>query len=151
MLYKETQDLVWWVKHLFLIGIGGILLGLIFSPRDPETTFWITPLLIFIGLLIIFMYVNFHSLEIKVQGRFLEFGFGIFKKGFLLSEIASCEETRITFSRYGGIGIRWGSDGTVCYNTRFGKGVRIKIIGKKKEYVLTSNNPQALCKALKAE
>jgi hypothetical protein len=148
MYYKEKQDLVWWVKYLFLIGIGGILLGLVLSPKDPETPFWLTPLLILIGLLLIFMYVNFRSLEVKVQGRSLEFGFGIFKKRFSLSDIISCEETTITFGEFLGIGIRRGFDGTICYNTRFGKGVRIKTKGK--VYVLTSNNPQALCEALKA-
>lgn len=149
MYYKEKQDLVWWVKYLFLIGISGILLGLVFSPNDPETPFWLTPFLILIGLFLIFMYVNFRSLEIKVQGGFLEFGFGIFKKRFLLTDIISCEETKITFGEFLGIGIRRGLDGTICYNMRFGKGVRIKIRDKKKDYVLTSNNPQALCQAIK--
>ncbi len=149
MYYKEKQDLVWWVKYLFIIGIGGILLGLVLSPKDPETPLWLTPLLIVIGLLLIFMYVNFRSLEIRVQGRFLEFGFGIFKKRFLLADIISCEKTEITFIKYSGIGIRRGLDGTICYNTRFGKGVRIKTKGK--VYALTSNNPLALCEAIRGK
>jgi hypothetical protein len=51
--------------------------------------------------------------------------------------------------KYWGIGVRLGMDGTICYNSRFGKGVRIKIRDKRKDYVLTSNNPQALCQALR--
>jgi len=149
--YKERQDLVWWVKYLFILGLAGIILGLVLSPSDPETPFWVTPLLVLLGLLFIFIFVNFRSLEIRIQGRFLEFGFGIFKKKFLLTDISSCEETKVAFSEYLGIGIRRGLDGTICYNTCFGKGVRIKVKSKKKDYVLTSNNPQALCQALKAE
>src|SRR3990170_3910056 len=96
-----------------------------------------------------FMFVNFRSLEIKVQGRFLEFGFGIFRKKIPLSDIVSCEESQVSFGRYWGIGIRVGTDGTICYNSRFGKGVRIKIKDKRKDYVLTSDNPQALCQAIR--
>ncbi|HEX9912846.1 MAG TPA: hypothetical protein VGB01_06340 [candidate division Zixibacteria bacterium] len=150
MIYSEKQNLVWWVKYLFLLIFGGIILGVILSPQDPETPFWVAPFLILLGILFFFIFINFRILEIKVQGRFLEFGFGIIKKKILRSDIVSCEKSSITFWRYGGIGIRLGMDGTVCYNTRFGKGVRIKVKNKKRDYVLTSDNPQALCQALKA-
>ncbi len=148
-MYSEKQSLVWWVKLAFVLGMIGIVLGLILSPRDPKTPFWLTPFLILIGLALVFMFANFRSLEIKVQGRFLEFGFGIFRKKIPLSDIVSCEETQVSFVRCSGIGIRLGMDGTICYNSRFGKGVRIKIRNKRRDYVLTSDNPQALCRALK--
>ncbi|MDP2960305.1 MAG: hypothetical protein Q8N71_02670, partial [candidate division Zixibacteria bacterium] len=109
----------------------------------------VTPFLILMGFLFLFIYINFRRLEIKVQGRFLEFGFGIFRKKIPLADIISCEESSVSFGKYWGIGIRLGSDGTICYNTRFGKGVRIKIKDKRRDYVLTSDNPQALCQALK--
>ena len=149
-MYTEKQGMVWWVKFVFILAMIGIILGLILSPKDPNTPFWVTPFLILIGLVLLFMFANFRSLKIRVQGRFLEFGFGIFKKKISLSDIVSCEESQVSFVRYWGIGIRLGMDGTICYNTRFGKGVRIKIKDKRKDYVLTSDNPQALCKALKA-
>lgn len=148
-MYSEKQNIVWWVKFVFILALIGIILGLVLSPRDPNTPFWTTPFLILIGLVLIFMFANFRRLEIKVQGRFLEFGFGIFRKKIPLSDIVSCEESQISFGRYWGIGVRVGTDGTICYNTRFGKGVRIKIKDKRKNYVLTSDNPQALCQALK--
>lgn len=148
-MYSEKQSIVWWVRVVFVVAMFGIILGLILSPRDPNTPFWVTPFLILIGLALIFFFYNFWSLQIKVQGRLLEFGFGIFKKRIQLSDIVSCEETQVSFGRYWGIGIRLGMDGTICYNTRFGKGVRIKIKDKRKDYVLTSDNPLALCRALK--
>lgn len=148
-MYVEKQNMIWWVKFIFILAMIGIVLGLILSPKDPTAPFWVTPFLILIGLVLIFMYANFRNLDIKVQGRFLLFGFGIFKKKIPLSDIISCEESQVSFSRYWGIGIRLGMDGTICYNTRFGKGVRIKIKDKRKDYVLTSDNPQALCQALK--
>ena len=141
--------MVWWVKFVFVIAMIGIILGLVLSPQDPKTPFWVMPFLVLVGFALIFMFANFWRLEIKVQGRFLEFGFGIFKKKIPLSDIVSCEESEVSFGRYWGIGIRLGMDGTICYNTRFGKGVRIKIKDKRKDYVLTSDNPQALCQALK--
>jgi len=148
-MYSEKQNIVWWVKFAFVVAMIGIILGLILSPRDPKSPFWVTPFLVLAGLAFIFMFSNFRSLQIKVQGRLLEFGFGIFKKRIQISDILSCEETQVSFGRYWGIGIRLGMDGTICYNTRFGKGVRIKIKGKRKDYVLTSDNPQGLCQALK--
>lgn len=149
-MYAEKQGMVWWVKFVFILAMIGIILGVVLSPQDPKTPFWVTPFLILVGLVLIFMFANFRRLEIKIQGRFLEFGFGIFKKKILLSDIVSCEESEVSFAKYWGIGIRLGMDGTICYNTRFGKGVRIKIKDKRKDYVLTSDNPQALCQALKA-
>jgi hypothetical protein len=150
-MYSEKQSMVWWVKFVFILALIGIILGMVLSPQDPNTPFWVTPFLIIIGLVLIFMFANFRRLEIRVQGQFLEFGFGIFKKKIPLSDIVSCEESQVSFGRYWGIGIRLGMDGTICYNTRFGKGVRIKIKDKRKDYVLTSDNPQALCQALKAQ
>lgn len=150
-MYSEKQSMVWWVKFVFILAMIGIILGLVLSPQDPNTPFWVTPFLILVGLVLIFMFANFRSLEIRVQGRFFEFGFGIFRKKIPLSDIVSCEESQVSFGRYWGIGIRLGTDGTICYNTRFGKGVRIKIKDKRKDYVLTSDNPQALCQALKAQ
>ena len=149
-MYSEKQGMVWWVKFVFVLALIGIILGLVLSPQDPNTPFWVTPFLILIGLVLIFMFVNFRGLEIKVQGRFLEFGFGIFRKKIPLSDIVSCEESQVSFGKYWGIGIRLGTDGTICYNTRFGKGVRIKIKDKRKDYVLTSDNPQAFCQAIRA-
>lgn len=150
MYYSEKQNLVWWVRYLFVLILLGIILGLVLSPQDPETPFWVTPFLILVGVSFIFIYINFRSLEIKVQGRTLEFGFGIFRKKILLTDVVSCEECSISLWKYGGIGIRVNLlDGSVCYNTRFGKGVRIKIKNKKRDYVLTSDNPQALCQALR--
>jgi len=150
MYYSEKQNLVWWVKYLFILAFAGIILSLFLSSSDPKTPFWVIPFLILVGLFILFMFINFRSLEIKVQGSFLEFGFGIFRKKISLEDIISCEESSVSFRRYWGIGIRMGSDGTICYNTRFGKGVRIKIRDKRRDYVLTSDNPQALCQALRA-
>lgn len=149
MYYTERQNLVWWAKSVFILAMAGIILGLVLSPRDPNTPFWVTPFLALIGIILVFMFMNFRSLEIKIDGRFLEFGFGFFRKRIPLADIVSCEESPVSFTRYWGIGIRLGMDGTICYNSRFGKGVRIKVKDKRKDYVLTSNDPQALCQALK--
>lgn len=151
MIYSEKQNLVWWVRYLIILIFVGFILGLSLTFSDPQTPSWVKPFITLFVLFFLFIFINFRQLQIKVEGRFLEFGFGIFRKKIPLSEIISCEESSITFKRYLGIGIRFGLDGTVCYNTRFGKGVRIKVSNKKRDYVLTSDNPQALCQALKAQ
>ncbi|MDP3024857.1 MAG: hypothetical protein Q8O10_04920 [candidate division Zixibacteria bacterium] len=149
MPYSERQNLVWWVRYLIILVFVGFILGLSFTFSDPKTPSWVSPFITILVLFFLLIFINFRTLEIKVDGRFLEFGFGIFRKKIALSDIIFCEESKVTFGKYGGIGIRWGFGGTICYNTRFGKGVRIKIKDKRKDYVLTSDNPQALCQAIK--
>jgi len=95
------------------------------------------------------MFVNFYKLKITVTNECLEFGFGLFKKRFKLVDIVSCGPTYVRFRRYLGMGIRIGFDGSMAFNTRFGKSVKIKIRDKIRPYVLTSNDPERLCEALK--
>jgi len=100
-------------------------------------------------IFLVFMLVNFRKLDIIITDRHLEFGFGIFKKRILINRIVSCKPFDVRFGQYFGIGIRYGLNNTILYNTRFGKAVRIKVKGSKRDYVVTSNNPKKLCNALR--
>lgn len=96
-------------------------------------------------LLVIWARYAFGFLEIKANPRTLEFGFRYFRRSIPLDAIEECSVTQITFSRYLGIGIRFGRDGSIAYNTRLGPAVRLELSGGKKPLVISSDRPQELC------
>ncbi len=109
-----------------------------------------TSFFVAIELFLILIFWNFRKLKIRVTDESLEFGFGIFKKRFLRKDIISCKPVEIRFGHsYFGIGIRFGWNNTILYNTRFGKAVRIKIRGHQRDFVVTTDSPQKLCSILR--
>ncbi len=149
MKYQEEQKFNSVVISLFLIFIIAIPFGFYSVQLSPKTPSWVPPFLAILEMSLIFILFNFYKLKISITNECLEFGFGFFKKRTKLEDVVSCEPTNIRFGQYLGMGIRFGLDGTIAYNTRFGKAVKIKIRNKKRPYVLTSDDPQRLCKALK--
>jgi hypothetical protein len=109
-----------------------------------------TSFFVAIELFLIIVFWNFRKLRIIITDEFLEFGFGIFNKRFNRKEIISCKPVEIRFGHsYFGIGIRFGWNNTILYNTRFGKAVRIKVRGHQRDFVVTSDNPKKLCNVLR--
>ncbi|MFQ6119789.1 MAG: hypothetical protein ACE5KE_07870 [Methanosarcinales archaeon] len=139
--YEEQQHFPLVIRILIYISLIFPIIGIYFAYRDPKSPFWLIPFLIVLEIFLIFIFLNFNKLVIRVHDVFLEFGFGIFKKKFRLMDIISCEPVELKFSNYLGIGIRFGLDGTIAYNTRFGKGIKIRVKNKKRGYVLTTDNP----------
>lgn len=137
---------------IFAVGVVTIIalpLGVYSTFVDPTAPFWTPVLLIAMEGVFIFVFINFYKLRIKVENGFLEFSFGIIKKRFKVEDVISCEPYQLKFGNYLGMGIRFGRDGTIAYNTRFGRGVKIQVRNKKRAYVLTTNDPGALCEALR--
>lgn len=150
MRYQEEQ------KSLPIIIITLAVVAVLVLPFSiyktlmvSTTPLWVPILLIVVEGVLIFVFGNFYKLRIKVDEEYLEFGFGLIKKRFKRQDIISCEPYQLRFGNYLGMGIRFGFDKTIAFNTRFGRGVKIRIEGKKRAYVLTTNNPQALCGALR--
>jgi len=150
MRYQEEQ------KSLPIIMIAVAVIAICVLPfsiyktfMDPMIPLWTPILLIALEWVFIFVFANFYKLRIKVDEEYLEFGFGLIKKKFKRQDIISCEPYQLRFGNYLGMGIRIGFDRTIAFNTRFGRGVKIRIEGKKRAYVLTTNDPQALCVALR--
>ena len=56
----------------------------------------------------------------------------------------SCETTKATFKKYGGVGIRLGSDGSWAYNTDFGDGVKLTYQNGR-PFIFSTRNPQKIC------
>ncbi len=144
--YEENQLCKW----ALLLPI--IIAFIIYAHIAFSQPYWISHLffpILEVSFTIIF--VNFLYLKIKINGKCLVFGFGVIRNKIPLDKIISCEGTEIKFSNYLGYGIRLGGDGSIAYNTRSGKGIRLKIKGKKREYVISTNNADKICEILKQQ
>jgi len=98
---------------------------------------------------ILFLFWNYRGLEIKISYNEISVKYGIFnKKSIRLAEITSCKVTEASFGRYGGIGVRYGFDGSTAYTTSFGNAVEI-VPKEGRTFVFSSNSPQKICTTLK--
>jgi len=94
---------------------------------------------------VLFVFWNYRGIRIKVTTESLLIYYGFFnRKRILIGDIVSCEPTKASFGRYGGIGIRYGTDGSWAYTTSLGDVVKI-ILRKGKPFVFSSNNPEKIC------
>jgi hypothetical protein len=66
------------------------------------------------------------------------------RKRIPISDIASCEHTKADFGKYFGVGIRYGTDGSLAYSTSFSDAVRINQL-RGRPFVFSSNNPEEIC------
>ena len=94
---------------------------------------------------VLFSFWNYRGLQIQVTNKKLLVNYGFFnRKRILIGDIVSCEPTKASFRRYGGIGIRYGTDGSWAYTTSLGNAVKI-IPRRGKPFVFSSNNPEKIC------
>ena len=94
---------------------------------------------------VLFVFWNYRGIRIKVTTENLLINYGIFnRKSIPLEDIVSCEPTKASFRRYGGIGVRYGIDGSWAYTTSFGNAVKI-ILRRGRPFVFSSNNPEKIC------
>ena len=137
------------ISFSFLIIIGTILL-IVFGNITTEDYYG----LIFAwGVLafVMFLFWNYRGLEIKISSNELSVKYGIFnKKSIRLAQITSCRVTKASFGRYGGVGVRYGLDGSTAYSTSFGSAVEIVPI-EGRSFVFSANNPEKICTAIKTK
>ena len=137
------------ISFLFLIIIGTSLI-IVFGNITTEDYYGLT---ITWGVLafVLFLFWNYRGLEIKISTNELTVKYGIFnKKSIRLAEITSCRVSEASFGMYGGIGVRYGLDGSIAYTTSFGCAVEIvPNVGRK--FVFSSNNPQKICTKVKTK
>ena len=94
---------------------------------------------------VLFLFWNYKGIKIQVSNKKLLVNYGIFnRKSIPLEDIISCETIKASFGRYGGIGVRYGIDGSWAYTTSFGNAVKI-IPRKGRPFAFSSNNPQQIC------
>jgi len=94
---------------------------------------------------VLFAFWNYRGIQIKVTTNKLSIHYGFLnRKHILIGDIVSCEPTKASFGRYGGIGIRYGIDSSRAYTTSFGNAVKI-VLRKGRPFVFSSNNPEKIC------
>ena len=94
---------------------------------------------------VLFVFWNYRGIRIKVNPKELLTYYGFFnRKRILIVDVVSCESTKASFRRYGGVGVRYGTDGSWAYTTSLGNAVKI-ILRRGKPFVFSSNNPEKIC------
>ncbi|HUW90446.1 MAG TPA: hypothetical protein VMV43_07965 [Candidatus Nanopelagicaceae bacterium] len=144
--YAEWVPLGKYVKAIILFVCILILsLGIIISAFVPKELAFIRIIVGVVSLLIFLMYWNYRGLKITLTSNKLEVAYGIFNhKKIDLKKITSCDITKAYFRTYGGIGIRFGLDGSWAYNTDFGEAVKLTFqYGR--PFVFSTKNPQKIC------
>jgi hypothetical protein len=98
--------------------------------------------------LIVFLFWNYRGLCIQVSDGRLTVTYGRFnKKSYALDDLASCKRTKAGFGRYFGIGVRYGTDGSVAYTTSFGDAVEVTP-KEGQVFVFSSKQPDQVCRAI---
>ena len=101
-------------------------------------------ILAFIGFII----WNYRGLHIQVSDGRLTVVYGMFnKKSFSIVDLTYCKRTKANLGRYFGIGIRYGTDGSVAYTTSFGDAVEVAP-KEGKVFVFSSKQPDQVCEAI---
>jgi len=94
---------------------------------------------------VLLVFWNYKGIRIQVSNKKLLINYGIFnRKSIPLEDIISCETIKASFGRYGGIGVRYGIDGSWAYTTSFGNAVKI-VLQRGRPFVFSSNNPEKIC------
>ena len=98
---------------------------------------------------VLFLFWNFRGLEITLSTDELRVKYGFFnKKSIRLDHVSSCKVTKARFGRYGGVGVRYGFDGSTAYSTAFGNAVEIVTI-QGQTFVFSSNDPEEICRKIR--
>ncbi|MBK5092973.1 MAG: hypothetical protein JJE48_05600 [Actinobacteria bacterium] len=144
VVYRESIGYGIWLFLLLTLLFGIFIAVLVIDLVRPISRLYLIFPITCI-LLFALVYLNFRRLLFEVTESHVRFGFGLIKKEFLRSDITFCEPYELTFKNYLGYGIRFGRDGTVAYNTRNGKGVKMVVNGQKKPYVVSVDDPEHVC------
>ena len=100
---------------------------------------------------VLFLFWNYRGIRIQISSNRLFVRYGFFnQKSILLKDIDSCETIKASFGRYGGVGVRYGFDGSWAYTTSFGNAVKI-IPRKGRTFVFSSNKPEKICQIIRKE
>ena len=98
---------------------------------------------------LIFLFWNYRVLEIAIDSKGIMVKYGLFnQKHILFEEIVSCEPVKVSFKKYGGVGVRFGMDGSWAYTTSFGNAIRL-VMRKGRPFVFSTNNSEEICKIIK--
>ncbi len=113
----------------------------------PLTTEWLVGFgvsLLTLALILVLSW-NFRGIKIQISSERLTVDYGLLNhKHVRLNDIVSCKQVTASFRRFGGVGIRYGLDGSWAYTKSFGNAVEI-VPKKGRTFVFSSNNPERIC------
>jgi len=142
-IYRERLVMAPWVSLLlgFVMGILAVMVyvDLYFGINLGRKTI-LTTVLLGAEALLILVYLVFMRLDISIDPERIEVRFGIIRKTIPIEEIVSCEPTHANFKVYGGVGIRYGIDGSKAFTTSFGDAVKIRK-RRGRSFVFSTNRP----------
>ncbi len=142
-IYRERLVMAPWVSLLFgfVIGIIAVMVYVkIYFGINLGRNTSSTATLFGVEVFLILVYLVFMRLDISIDPERVEVRFGIIRKTIPIEEIVSCEPTYASFTVYGGVGIRYGIDGSMAFTTSFGDAVKIrKRIGR--SFVFSTYRP----------
>ncbi len=97
---------------------------------------------------ILFLLANFRGIKIQIDAEKLRVNYGLLNnKSIRLDEIGSCKSVKAPFRRFGGVGVRYGFDGSYAYTASFGNAVEITPV-KGRVFVFSSINPDKICELI---
>jgi len=141
-IYRERLVMAPWVSLLFgfVMGIMAVMVYVkIYFGINLGRNTSSTALLLGEAFLIL-IYLVFMRLDISINPERVEVRFGIIRKTIPIEEIVSCAPTHAGFTVYGGVGIRYGIDGSMAFTTSFGDAVKIRK-RKGRPFVFSTNRP----------
>ena len=99
-------------------------------------------------MFILVLLLNFRGIKIQFSSEELVVDYGLFNhKSIRIDDIVSCNLVKASFRRFGGVGVRYGVDGSWAYTTSFGNAVEI-VPKKGRTFVFSSNNPEKICQTI---
>ena len=97
---------------------------------------------------ILALFLNFRGIKIQLSSEELIVDYGLFNhKEIRMDGITRCSPVKASFRRFGGVGVRYGLDGSWAYTTSFGNAVEI-VPKKGRTFVFSSNNPEKICQII---
>jgi hypothetical protein len=124
LLYSEDYH-AHTLFHVFFAAAIVLIAYLSMSPFNARLPREAQALLVLVVLLLVFLYFTLRTLRIRVTDRDLSVSFGVIRTSIPLSEVLHIEAEKPSFWRYGGMGIRWGWDGSVGYLMNYDDAVRV--------------------------
>jgi len=155
ILYTEWVPAGKFIKILVLfVCLLFFSIGIIITAFIPQELAFLRIILgynlIIVGIIIFLIYWNYRGLKITLNDYQLDVEYGIFNhKKIPINKITRCEITKANFRKYCGVGIRFGLDGSLVYNTDFGEAVKLTFQDGR-PFVFSTRNPQEICNLIRS-
>lgn len=146
LIYTEWVPAGKFVKFTILFVFVLIsTLAIIFIATLPNEIAFVGLILGGVSVFILLFFWNYRGLKISITTNQLEVGYGILnRKRIPLNIITACDVSKARFRTYGGVGIRYGLDGSRAYNTDFGEAVKLTL-KHARPFLFSTRNPEQIC------